>query len=259
MDALDYTAISRLSSPSNSFLSFSSSRICSVRLSSRFRAGSVVGQGQSTPERSLILDKEPSSYDVLYLSKEGELLEKTGFNSTIGNYDFSECANKANLLKAKDDSYDGVIIDPHSLPLDAGEFLARLRSSLLHWKAQGKRGVWLQLSSCLAEYVPIAVKEGFQYHHAEPSYIMLTYWIPESPCTLPPNASHQVGIGAFVLNDKRQVLAVQEKNGPLRGSGIWKMPTGLINQGEDLCHGAVREVKEETGVETEFLQVVSFR
>lgn len=26
-----------------------------------------------------------------------------------------------------------------------------------------------------------------------------------------------------------QVLAVQEKNGPLRGTGIWKLPTGLAN------------------------------
>ena len=43
------------------------------------------------------------------------------------------------------------------------------------------------------------------YHHAEPDFIMLTYWIPESPSTLPPNASHQVGVGAIVINDKNEV------------------------------------------------------
>ena len=48
-------------------------------------------------------------------------------------------------------------------------------------------------------------QEGFVYHHAEPDYIMLTYWIPESPSTLPPNASHQVGAGAIVINDKNEV------------------------------------------------------
>lgn len=88
---------------------------------------------------------------------------------------------------------------------------------------------------------------------------LMTYWLPDSPSTLPPNASHQVGIGAFVMNEFREVLVVQEKNGPLRGSGVWKMPTGLINQAEDLCAGAVREVKEETGVDTEFVEVVGFR
>ncbi|KAI5071367.1 hypothetical protein GOP47_0013618 [Adiantum capillus-veneris] len=220
------------------------------------KAGNFVCQAQPTPERSLILDKQSSLYNVIYLSQQGELLDKTGFSSRIGNGGLSE---KASLLQAKEDCYDGVIIDPHSLPINMEEFVASLRLSLSHWKVQGKRGVWLQLPSRLAEYVPVVVKEGFQYHHAEPQYIMMTHWIPDSPCTLPPNASHQVGIGAFVMNENREVLAVQEKNGPLRGSGVWKMPTGLINQGEDLCCGAVREVKEETGVETEFLQVVSFR
>lgn len=38
----------------------------------------------------------------------------------------------------------------------------------------------------------------------------------------------QVGIGAFVLNERREVLVVQEKLGPLRGTGVWKMPTGLV-------------------------------
>lgn len=50
------------------------------------------------------------------------------------------------------------------------------------------------------------VQAGFGYHHAEPAYLMLTLWLPDGPCTLPPNASHQVGVGAFVLNDKNEVL-----------------------------------------------------
>ncbi|KAH7300371.1 hypothetical protein KP509_24G059100 [Ceratopteris richardii] len=135
MDALEST-ICRLSSSSNSFLSSISFRIRSVSPSFAIKAGSVVGQGQSSREMSLILDKEPSSFDVLYLSKQGELLEKADFNSTVKNYGFSEHNNKVNLLKAQEVSYEGAINDPHSLPLDAEEFVARLRSSLLHWKAQ---------------------------------------------------------------------------------------------------------------------------
>jgi len=34
---------------------------------------------------------------------------------------------------------------------------------------------------------------------------MLTYWIPEGPSMLPANASHQVGVGGFVINDKNEV------------------------------------------------------
>jgi hypothetical protein len=35
---------------------------------------------------------------------------------------------------------------------------------------------------------------------------MLVYWIPETPDTLPANASHTVGIGAFVMNNNREVI-----------------------------------------------------
>jgi hypothetical protein len=35
---------------------------------------------------------------------------------------------------------------------------------------------------------------------------MLTYWIPEGPCMRLDNASHQVGVGGFVINEKNEVL-----------------------------------------------------
>lgn len=38
---------------------------------------------------------------------------------------------------------------------------------------------------------------------------MLTRWLPDTENKLPPNASHQVGVGAFVLNERREVLVVQ--------------------------------------------------
>lgn len=34
---------------------------------------------------------------------------------------------------------------------------------------------------------------------------MLVCWISETTSTIPANASHRVGIGAIVLNDKREV------------------------------------------------------
>ncbi|XP_074287834.1 uncharacterized protein LOC141612987 [Silene latifolia] len=72
--------------------------------------------------------------------------------------------------------------------------------------------------------------------------------IPETICTIPANASHRVGIGAIVLTEKRELLVVQENSGRLRGTGIWKVPTGVVDEGADICVAAVREVKEETGV-----------
>ncbi|XP_059064480.1 nudix hydrolase 2-like [Cryptomeria japonica] len=113
---------------------------------------------------------------------------------------------------------------------------------------QGKKGVWIKVPTEQARLVPIAIDAGFLYHRAEPSYVMLVYWILQTPSTIPDNASHQVGIAAFLFNDKGEVLVVQEKCGLFKISGLWKMPTGRTNQGEGIKEGAIGEVQEETGI-----------
>ncbi|KAF3674849.1 Nudix hydrolase 2 [Capsicum annuum] len=124
---------------------------------------------------------------------------------------------------------------------------------------QGKRGVWIKLPIKLVTLVEPAVKEGFYYHHAEPKYLMLVSWLPGTANTIPANATHRVGIGAFVLNERNEVLVVQEKSGRFRGTGVWKFPTGVVDEGEDICDAAVREVKEETGVDAKFIEILAFR
>jgi ADP-ribose pyrophosphatase YjhB (NUDIX family) len=216
------------------------------------------------------------------------------------------------ILPYDGDAYHGVQIDAAALfggggessenekekKIDPSQFSERLRSSLGHWRAAGRRGVWLKLplpqASCL---FAVAVEEGFEPHHAEKDYVMMTQWLPGPPeksssdpsskaagaeatttttttaagdadddtkknpkkkkgqktnnniySKLPSYASHQVGVGAFVLNSKSEVLVVQEASGPLKGKGVWKMPTGLADAGEDAPHAAAREVLEETGL-----------
>ncbi|XWS26745.1 hypothetical protein CRYUN_Cryun26dG0056800 [Craigia yunnanensis] len=162
------------------------------------------------------------------------------------------------FLDAWDDEYNGVIIDTACLPSTANAFASALRASVSNWKLKGKRGIWLKILSEQADLVPIAIQEGFDYHHADPGYVMLTYWIPNEPCLLPSSPSHQIGVAGFVINDKRKVLVVKEKC-PCSCSGVWKLPTGYINKYEDIFSGVVREVKEETGVDTVFLEMVAFR
>ncbi|KAF5780603.1 putative hydrolase [Helianthus annuus] len=162
------------------------------------------------------------------------------------------------MLDASFDAYGGVIINIKN-DMDENVFTALLQTSISQWKQQGKKGVWLKLSLELVNLVKPAVKEGFWYHHAEPTYVMLVYWIPETNHTLPPNASHRVGVASFVLNDKGEILVVQEKSGVFKGSGVWKLPTGTVEEGEDISVAAIREVKEEAGIDTEFVEVLAFR
>lgn len=90
------------------------------------------------------------------------------------------------------------------------------------WRAAGKRGLWLKVPLSKAQLVgPAAApgpNAGFAFHHAEADYVMMTRWLPDDvTSTLPPNASHQVGVGAFVVNERNEVLVVQEAMGPLKG------------------------------------------
>ena len=54
-----------------------------------------------------------------------------------------------------------------------------------------------------------------------------------------------VGVGAVVV-DQGRVLLVRRGREPLKGQ--WSLPGGMLEVGESLSDGVVREVKEETGL-----------
>ncbi|CAI8597075.1 unnamed protein product [Vicia faba] len=162
------------------------------------------------------------------------------------------------VKKNKEDKFGGVILTVQN-PMDSDSFASKLEHSMSLWTQQGKKGIWINLPLQHSNLVHSAVKAGFRYHHAESDYLMLVYWIPHTPDSIPANALHRLGVGAFVVNNKREVLVVQETSGRFGGTGVWKMPTGAVNEGEDICDAVIREVKEETGVETEFVEVLAFR
>lgn len=62
-----------------------------------------------------------------------------------------------------------------------------------------------------------------------------------------------VGVGAVVVDNGR-VLLVQRGREPLRGH--WSLPGGLIEVGESLHAGVIREVLEETGLEVEPVELI---
>ncbi|XAR65762.1 NAD(+) diphosphatase [Bertholletia excelsa] len=163
------------------------------------------------------------------------------------------------ILTGKNDDHGGVIVEMSTEPVDVDVFVSSLRASVSHWRQQDKKGVWIKLPIELVNLVEPAVKEGFYFHHAEPKYLMLVYWIPGTTNTLPANATHRVGVLSFVMNKRGEVLVVQEKSGSLCGTGVWKFPTGVVEEGEDICDAAVREVKEETGIDTKFVEILAFR
>ena len=62
-----------------------------------------------------------------------------------------------------------------------------------------------------------------------------------------------VGVGAVVVQDGR-VLLVLRGTEPLKGH--WTLPGGMLELGEALAAGTVREVREETGLDVEPIELV---
>jgi 8-oxo-dGTP diphosphatase len=62
-----------------------------------------------------------------------------------------------------------------------------------------------------------------------------------------------VGVGAVVVQDGR-VLLVRRGTEPLKGR--WTLPGGLLEVGEGLTAGVIREVREETGLDVEPIELI---
>lgn len=59
---------------------------------------------------------------------------------------------------------------------------------------------------------------------------------------------HIVSAAAIVINDKNELLLIK---GPRRG---WEMPGGQVEEGESLSQAAIRETKEESGIDIEIIR-----
>ena len=61
----------------------------------------------------------------------------------------------------------------------------------------------------------VASRLGFYFHHAhkEENYVLMCLWMDSSVNDrLPAFADHYVGVGGIMVNDKEEVLMIQERS-----------------------------------------------
>ncbi len=157
-------------------------------------------------------------------------------------------------LKYEADRFGGAIIEASSLP-GTGEFVPALESTISSLKKDGFKLIWLFLSPEQAELVAPSVAAGFFYHHADEGGIELCLrLIPDA--FVPGYATHYLGAGGVLIDDRNRILVIQEKHHIKRH---YKLPGGALDPGEHISEAVVREVREETGIESEFLSLNCFR
>ncbi|PLT28684.1 NUDIX hydrolase [Peribacillus deserti] len=65
---------------------------------------------------------------------------------------------------------------------------------------------------------------------------------------MPKTPKHILSAAAIVLNNKNEILLIK---GPRRG---WEMPGGQVEEGESLRDAAIRETKEESGIDIKIIR-----
>lgn len=59
----------------------------------------------------------------------------------------------------------------------------------------------------------VVVKHGFYFHHASPKgYVLMCLWLdPTTHDKIPAYADHYCGVGGVIINDKEEILLIQER------------------------------------------------
>ena len=140
--------------------------------------------------------------------------------------------------RVKDDDDDDV-----EDPFDDQMFRQRLESTLYMCQALGKSSLWIHIPMTRARLIEDMVALGLRFHHAERMTAVLNVWLKtDCQSKIPEYATHNVGVGAVVVNSRQQILVVREQR---RNYMPWKTPTGLTELGESIDQAAEREVRKK--------------
>ncbi|XP_307652.5 uncharacterized protein LOC1269070 [Anopheles gambiae] len=180
-----------------------------------------------------------------------------GADSWFNKYSAVESSPEGTFKGVKD-RFNGITVDSSMETCSPDCFPTVLKRSLDHWIQSKTRGIWFKVHLSAASWIPELVNNGFQFHHAKNSFVMLYRWLPtDESANIPPYSHTMVGVGALVMNERQQVLVVSENYALIAGS--WKLPGGYVEPNENFIDAAIREVEEETNIRTRFDSVVSIR
>ncbi|RML27423.1 NUDIX family hydrolase [Pseudomonas syringae pv. lapsa] len=156
------------------------------------------------------------------------------------------------IVKFERDKFNGITVDAASLPRDPQALCSAVESLIAVIELERLALAWVTLPISNAQAIPAFTAAGFSFHSCLADQLTLVRrhvdhaFVPFIP-------THTVGAGAIVINDAGELLVIRE-----RGSSGFKLPGGHVDDAERIRDSIVREVLEETGIETKFESIVAF-
>src|SRR3989441_1991567 len=102
------------------------------------------------------------------------------------------------------------------------------------------------------EVLKVAVDIRVAAGHELESEVLVEEWLKTVGEGVPGYVTPKIAIGAVVGNDEGKILLIQRAD-----SGVWLYPTGWADVGYSASEVAVKEVKEETGIEVEPVRLIA--
>lgn len=157
--------------------------------------------------------------------------------------------------------YFDIVVDPDSIPGDQEEFETDIKSCLEKWKDGKKNAIWLEIPMNKSFLIPKILEIGFEAHHCTKEFIMFTMWLGnEDDVKIPLYGTHIVRVEALLMRNnklgEREVLVVREKYSNGKKGRDWKLLSGRVEPNEFVNHAIIREIKEEVGLNAEFVNIV---
>lgn len=147
------------------------------------------------------------------------------------------------------DNYEGVIIDNATIPHILEDFEKEIVNILDN--LEDKKLLWIKLPIIKSDFIPILTKYDFVFHHCNEEDITLLKKLSIDPI-IPTARNHTLGVGVVVINEDNEILLIKDRLGKR-----YKLPGGYIDDDENISTAAVREVKEETGIDVEFTSIIA--
>ena len=88
--------------------------------------------------------------------------------------------------------------------------------------------------------------------HELESEVLVEEWLKTVGEGVPGYVTPKIAIGAVVGNDEGKILLIQRAD-----SGVWLYPTGWADIGYSASEVAIKEVREETGIDVEPIRLVA--
>lgn len=159
-------------------------------------------------------------------------------------------------IKYEVNRYNGVELEA-DFSVSVSIFVEDLSRLISNFKTEGRCILWLPIPIEHSEFLPPAINLEFIYHHADSNGALLYLKLSDN-AVVPGYATHYIGAGGVVIDEKNRLLVVQERY-HCSANRHYKLPGGALDPSEHIADAVIREVLEETGIKTEFISLNSFR